>query len=178
MVILLFLLGPKPQPKRPRPKTQVLVSAVLIFQNWQEPVDRPGRPTCTDVHVFVHWGPADRSGRPLQRVCSLEIPVDRTGRPTENCFSAPGARSTRAVDRGSNGQKSDRWRSTGPVDRQLWQNPTASFLAAYKLGFLSLFEAKILGELWASFSHSFKRVFSTNLSANISYLKGRFYQER
>ena len=40
--------------------------------------------------------------------------VDRTGRPTERTHSLFGT----SVDRLPNNRKSDRWRSTGPVDRQ------------------------------------------------------------
>ena len=72
---------------------------VLIFQNWQKPVDRSGRPTCTSVQVCTL---ADRPGRPGSVQYSLFVAVDPGGRPTS-----------------LNGQKYDRWRSTGPVDRQL-----------------------------------------------------------
>ena len=125
-------------------------------------VDRRAQ-TCTPLCTGERsTGSVDRPGE----LCSLEISVDRTGRPTESLLSAPVGRSTG----GSNGRIFDRWRSTGPVDRQCWQNPTASFLAAYKLGFLSLFSHKILGELLSSFSHSFQKVFSIYLRANLSLI--------
>ena len=77
-------------------------------------VDRVGRPTCTDVHSSSSWRAGDRSDRPPESFCSLESP----GRPTESCALCSRPRSTGPVDRGSNGQISDRCRSTRPVDRQ------------------------------------------------------------
>ena len=73
-----------------------------------------GRPTCTNVHASLAGGPVDRSDRPSRELCSLESPGrpgQSTGRELCSLFQA-------RVDRGSNDQISDRWRSTGPVDRQ------------------------------------------------------------
>ena len=53
-------------------KGQVFTS----FKNWSGllPVDRSGRPTCTNVHASLGWW----AGRPSRELCSLEMaPVDR-----------------------------------------------------------------------------------------------------
>ena len=79
-------------------------------------VGRPGsRPTCTNVYC------THRSTVPVDRQIeqsSLFVPVDRPDRPTESVTLCLGLRSTGPVDHFPNGRKSDRWRSTGPVDRQ------------------------------------------------------------
>jgi len=58
-------------------------------------VNRIGRPTCTDVHAFVHW----RDGRPTRSTapesfCSLEFSVDPSVDRQRVLLSAPVARST------------------------------------------------------------------------------------
>ena len=70
------------QSKRPSFKS-------LKFSVWLQPVDRPvdrslksvdrvGRPTCTDVHAFVHW----RAGRP-RRSTARELVLSGKPRSTE-----------------------------------------------------------------------------------------------
>ena len=103
------------------------------------PEPRAGRPGgSTDVHRTVHvWqfsGRVDRAGRPELRAV-LSVLLGRPGGSTG----------------GSNGRIFDRYGSTGRVDRQVWQTPTAIFFWPINLGVLSLFCNKILGELWASF---------------------------
>ena len=73
----------------------------------EESVDRAGRPTCTNLCTFGGTGTVDRYGRPGHLQCSLFVSVDRAGRP-----QLP------------NGHISDRWRSTGPVNRRLSELPT------------------------------------------------------
>ena len=118
-------------------------------------VGRPGgRPTCTDVHnqFWQEGRPTDPVDRPESSALCIQTSVDRV------------------VDWWHNGLKYDRW----PVDRQVWQTPTASFWQPIYLGVWPLFFNKILGEFWASFSHFIKRVFSTILRANTSNQKGSF----
>ena len=71
-----------------------------------ESIDRHAQ-ACTPS---LAGGPVDR-----QRASAIwKAPVDQAGRPAESVCSLFQA----TVDRGSNGQKSDHWWSTGPVDRQ------------------------------------------------------------
>ena len=97
-------------------KTKFLIP--ISDLTWLQPVDRPGRPTCTDVHSqfwqegwstdpvdhpesSALWkGPGRPGGRPDRETCSLY--PGSVGRP---------------VDRWHNGLKYDRWRVGRTVDR-------------------------------------------------------------
>ena len=83
---------------------------VLIFQNLQEPVDRPGRPTCTNCVC---------ARRPTAR-------VDRTPCSLLCLFGSTGAvdRSPPTVKNMTVGDR--RARSTGSCQK-FWQTPTALF---------------------------------------------------
>ena len=131
-----------------------------------ESVDRRTQ-TCTPLCT---GGPVDRAGRPPESLCSLENPGRPSGRPTEKLFSVPEARS----DRCPNGQKNDRWRSTGQSTGSSVRPPTASFWSPINWAIWGLFWLRFLESFCASFFYSFKRFFSTCVRANISNQKGSF----
>ena len=86
-----------------------------------------GRPSgSTDVHAVHVCTSADRSGRPGHLQCSLFVRVDRGGRPLS-----------------PNGQKFDRWRSTGPVDRQLSEILTDSNSSIFLTDFVGMSPQRI-----------------------------------
>jgi len=92
-------------------------------------VSRPGR--STDVHRRARqWVLEGRSTDPVdrQRASALwKAPIDRAGWPAESFALCSRASIDRPVDRCPNGQKSDRWWSTGrSTVRPTWL-PTASF---------------------------------------------------
>jgi len=117
MLILYNFTSPKhltQDPKTKNPKCPG--SGSSVFQNLQCPVDRPGRPTCTTVHVHISRPAVDRS-KPF---ALWKTPVDRVGRPVS-----------------PNGRIFDRWRSTDPVDRTLSKvltDPTALFSDSFSFG--------------------------------------------
>ena len=98
-------------------------------------VDRRAQRACQ----YLAGGPVDRDGRPPERFCSLENPGRPSGRPTEKLFSVPEARSTGPVDRCPNGQKNDRWRSTGRSTDSSVRPPTASFWSPINWAIWGLF---------------------------------------
>ena len=97
-----------------------------------------GRPTCIDrARLAVQWA-GRPTGRPDQRsVLSGIWAVNRNWEQCSLLFSVD-----RAVDRRL--QRSDFWPLAvdRPVNRQVWQTPTASFWQPIKLRVLSLFSLR------------------------------------
>jgi len=106
-------------------------------------VDRISRPTCTDVHAFVHWRTVDRVGRPLQRALlsgNIGRPVRSTDREFTLCSSGSVDRDGRpeAPTVGFLTVGGRPARSTGSSDRP----QRSDFSDLYKLGFCHCFHTR------------------------------------
>ena len=138
-------------------KDQVLNPFTVL--SWLQPVDRTGRPTCTDVHASS----GRRASRPtrstVQRaLLSGKAPGGRAADRTERLALCILARSTV----GTNSLKYDRWPVDRAVDRQAWQTPTASFPYSIKWRIWGLFcwrfssgFSPVFPELFRGFLHLF-----------------------
>ena len=159
-------------------KTKFFCPRTVPARLWRstEPVDRTGPVDrrAQNVHAGLPLGPVDRAVDRLQaphsRVGAVDRTVDREAWQVDRAVNRPESICSLDWDGralASNGQKFDRWRSTGPVNRQppdlIFSSNDQFLWRALNTPFVLGFWTKISRVKYTEFLQCFKLVFKSVL---------------